>query len=171
MKLSKKLIGAVSNSIEEGLSNIDAACENGIDNDTFYEWIRKAKKYADKPLSRLTQHQRLCRKFKEETDKAKLKRKKFRISKLQDLDNPTGLIFLLKQEHPTEFNKEPFLIANFDKIKSYMESEYTESEIQAIREAIFKAEDRHQAEIQYAEDALFSDDDEGDNEGTETGKV
>lgn len=160
MKLTKELIEAVSNSIVEGLSNIDAACENGITNVTFYEWIRKAKQYADKSISKLTPHQKLCREFKQEIDRAKLKRKKFRISKLQNLDNPTGLIFLLKQEHPQEFNKEPFRVLNFEQLKKFMESEYLDSEIQKIEGAIWEAEDRRQAEIVYAEDKLFSEDDE-----------
>ena len=76
-------------------------------------------------------------------------------------DKPAALIFLLKNYAPEEYNKQPYLIANFDKLESYMESEYTEAEIQAVREAILKAEDRRQAEITYDEDATFNSDDEG----------
>lgn len=167
MKLSEAIIVSVCDSIEQGLSNIDASYENGIDNDTFYKWIQKAKAHADKPLSKLTLHQRLCRKFKQETDKAKLKRKKFRISKLQDLDNPTGLIFLLKQEHPQEFNKEPVPIPNFKKLEEFMASEYTQSEIEEIRKAIRGAEARRQSEVVFDEDPLFGNDDDDEGEDNE----
>ena len=39
-----------------------------------------------------------------------------------------------------------------------MASEYTESEIIAIREAILAAEDRRQSEVEYEEDDLFTKD-------------
>lgn len=155
MKLTESLIKTFSESIMGGLSNIDAAAENDIAPKTFYEWIRKAKETADRPLSRLTPHQKLCRQFKETIDKAKLKRKRKRISKLQDLNNPTGLIFLLKQEHPEEFNKEPVQIPNFAALEDFMASEYTQSEIETIRKAVRAAETRRQAEIMYDEDPLF----------------
>ena len=160
MKLTKELIEAVSESIMGGLSNIDAAAENDIATKTFYEWIQKAKATTDRPPSKLTPHQKLCRQFKETIDKAKLKRKRFRLSKLQDLDNPTGLIFLLKQEHPEEFNKEPVPIPNFQKLEDFMTSEYTQQEIEVIRKAIRDAETRRQADVKYDENELFGEDDE-----------
>ena len=160
MKLTEELIKSVSESIIDGLSNTDAAAINDITDKVFYEWIRKARDTADRPPSKLTPHQKLCRQFKETIDKAKLKRKRLRISKLQDLDNPTGLIFLLKQEHPQEFNKEPVPIPNFSKLEEFMASEYTQSEIEAIRKAIRAAENRRQSDVVFAEDALFGDGDE-----------
>lgn len=160
MKLTDQLIKSVSESIEGGLSNIDAAAENDISKAVFYQWIQKAKSTADRPLSKLTPHQKLCRQFKETIDKAKLKRKRFRISKLQDLDNPTGLIFLLKQEHPEEFNKEPVPIPNFKKLEEFMTSEYTQQEIEAIRKVIRTAEARRQSDVKYDENELFGESDE-----------
>ena len=156
MKLTDALITEIAESIDKGLSNIDAAAVSGIDNSTFYRWLRIAKEAADKPASKISQHARLCKQFKAAIEKAKLTRKKRWIQKLEACKSPAGIIFLLKQNYPSEFNKEPIAIMNFGALEDFMRSEYTQQEIEAIRKAIRAAEMRRQASIKYDEDELFS---------------
>ena len=155
MKLTEALITEITESIDKGLSNIDAAAVSGIDNSTFYRWLRTGKEAADKPSSRVSQHARLCKQFQSAIEKAKLTRKKRWIQKLEACKSPAGIIFLLKQNYPAEYNKEPVAIMNFGALEDFMRSEYTQQEIEAIREAVHAAESRRQKDIQYDEDELF----------------
>ena len=167
MKLTDTIINAVSKDIEAGLSNRDACRVNDISEDILYNWLRTAKTAISK--KKKTKRDRMCIKFAEAMEASKVKRKRSLVKKLEAMDDkPAALIFLLRNYAPEEYNRQPYLIANFDKLESYMESEYTEAEIQAIRDAILRAEDRRQAEITYNEDTAFSSDDEGDNRDTET---
>ena len=157
IKLDKVLIKAIADDIGSGLSNQDACWVNGISKQSLYNYLAIAKKSEGKPCEELSEHQRNCVDLMDSLKKARVERKRERIKKLEAMDDkPAALIFLLKNEYPQEFNRQPYLIPNFDKLESYMESEYTESEIQAIRDAILKAEDRRQAEIAYNEDTAFS---------------
>ena len=164
MKLTKELIASVSDSIMGGLSNKEAAAVNDIDNSTFYRWLSKAKETAGKPASKLSKHQVLCRLFKETIDKARFERKKRWIQKLDECSSPAGIIFLLKMTYPAEFNKQPVLIPNFKKLEEFMASEYTQSEIEAIRKAVRAAENRRQSEVVFDEESLFGDMEEIDEQ-------
>ena len=156
-KLTPDLITEISQDIEKGLSNTDACRINDITRQSLHNWLGIAKDSHGKPRSKLTQHQRHCLDLFDALKKAKIRRKQSLVKKLEAMDDkPAALIFLLKNYAPEEYNRQPYLIPNFDKLESYMESEYTESEIQAIRDAILKAEDRRQAEIAYNEDTAFS---------------
>ena len=155
MKLTEELIKSIARSVVDGFSNSDAAALNDVSRQSFYVWIAKAEDTADKPLSKLTPHQKLCRQFKDTLDKAKLQRKKKWIEKLEACNSPTGIIFLLKQTYPAKFNTQPIPIPNFSKLEEFMRSEYTQLEIEAIREAVFAAESRRQSEVVYEEDTLF----------------
>lgn len=160
MKLTEELITELVESISIGLSNIEAAAISGIDNSTFYRWLRLAEEAEDKPASKISKHARLCKQFKAAVDKAKLERKKRWIQKLEACKSPSGIIFLLKQNYPDEYNKEPVPIPNFQKLEEFMRSEYTQHEIEAIREAVRAAETRRQKGIRYDEDELFGDSNE-----------
>lgn len=159
-KLTQERINLICDDIADGLSNKDACYVNDITDRIFYKWLATARESLDKPRSRLSAHQRLCIQLFQSLKKAKLKRKQKRIKTLQGLPNPTGLIFLLKNEYPDEFNKQPILIPNFQAIEKYMASEYTQAEIQAVREAILAAEERRQSEIEYDEDDAFTEHDD-----------
>lgn len=164
MKLSEELIETIGKEIEDGLSNRDACRLHDITEQTFYGWIAKA--HTAQSVSRKTPHQRLCIKFAREIHNARIRRKKNLVQTLQKMDHsPASAIFLLKNISPSEFNREPYKVLNFDRLESYMESEYTEDEIQAVRDAIFKAEDRRMKEIQYDENESFED--TGDSEGND----
>ena len=92
-------------------------------------------------------------------ESARLKRKQRFLEKLEDNKSPAGIIFLLKQTYPDEFNKEPVPLPNFQKLEEFMTAEYTQQEIEAIRKAIRSAEQRRQANVKYDENELFGDDD------------
>ena len=158
MKLTEELIQTIAKDVREGLSNIDACRVNDINNSTFYEWINQGKAAKNKP--RKTERDRLCINFIQALDKAKIKRKQLRLKKLEENNSATGLIFLLKQEYPKEFNKEPVPIPNFQKLEEFMMSEYTQQEIEMIRKAIRSAEMRRQADVKYDENELFGEDDD-----------
>lgn len=158
MKLTEELIQTIAKDVFQGLSNVDACRVNDIDNSTFYGWVRQGKAAEDKP--RKTQRDRLCIKFIRALEIAKLKRKQLRLQKLEENNSPAGLIFLLKQEFPDEYNKEPVPLPNFQKLEEFMRNEYTQQEIKAIRKAIRAAETRRQADVKYDENELFGEDDE-----------
>ena len=98
MKLTEELITEISESVSTGLSNRDAALLSNIDNSTFYRWLRKAKKAADKPASKISQHARLCKQFKVSIEKAKLTRKKRWIQKIRGVYVPYRYNFLAETE-------------------------------------------------------------------------
>ena len=156
-KITPELREAICKDIADGLSNKDACYVNDIDESTFYKWLTTAKESKDKQASKLSVHQRACVKLFQSLKKEVLKRKKKRIKTLQQQAAPVGLIFLLKNEYPDEFNKQPILIPNFEAIEKYMASEYTQAEIESVREAILAAEERRQSEIEYDEDDTFTD--------------
>ena len=158
MKLTEELIKAIAEDVLEGLSNIDACRVNDITRTTFYDWINQGKAAQDKP--RKTQRDRLCLKFIQALEKAKLKRKQNRLQMLENNKSPAGVIFLLKQEYPDEYNKEPVPLPNFEKLELFMQAEYTQQEIEAIRKAIHAAEARRQSEVRYDENELFGGTDE-----------
>ena len=156
-KITKDLIKAICEDIAGGLSNQDACYVNDITKQSFYKWLSIARDCKYKQRSKLSLHQRNCVDLFDSLKKARLKRKQNRIKQLQSLSNPTGLIFLLKNEYPDEFNKQPLLIPNFEAIEKYMTSEYTQAELEAVREAIMVAEARRQSEIEYDEDDTFTE--------------
>lgn len=157
-RITHQLITSVVKSIEGGLTNKEACYIHSISETTFYRWLKDAEAVRDTDADDLTQYQKLCVKFCESIKRAKISRKQKRIELLEASESPVALIFLLKNEYPREFNKRPYLIPNFAKLEEYMASEYTESEIIAIREAILAAEDRRQSEVEYEEDDLFTKD-------------
>ena len=157
MKLTPEIIESISQSVESGLSTTDAAAENNISRETFYAWLRKADDTADRQPSKLTQHQKLCRQFKKAIHKAKMKRKKRWISFLETCKSPAGVIFLLKMTYPGEFNKQPIQVPNFSALEDFMRGEYTQLEIEAIRQAVHAAEARRQSEVRYDENELFGE--------------
>lgn len=162
-KLSQALIIDICEQVEAGLNNKEACEVNDVTDSAMYKWIRNAEKALEKPQSQRTDHQKLCVKFFQSLKKSRHKRKRKRIQSLQQINTANGLIFLLKNEYPREFNRRPHLIPNFEKLEDYMASEYTQAEINAIREAIFAAEDRRESEVEYDENAAFTQDGEGDN--------
>ena len=164
IKLDAALIKAICRDIADGLSNQDACYVNDITPRVFYKWLAIAQESGDKPKSRLSQHQRNCVQLFHALKKARLKRKQSRIKELQESPSAAGKIFLLKNEYPKEFNRQPYLIPNFEKLEAFMESEYTQSEIEAIRTAILAAESRRQSEIEYDEDDQFSQHTESNTE-------
>ena len=121
IKLDKALIKAICKNVANGLSNQDACYVNDIDESTFYKWLKSAQTSADKPLSKLSAHQRNCVHLFQSLKKARLKRKENRIQSLQENPSPTGQIFLLKNEYPKEFNRQPYLIPNFEKLEAFMD--------------------------------------------------
>ena len=158
-KLTPELITAIAKDITNGLNNQEACHVNGITKQTFYVYLKTAEDCKDTPRSKLSEHQRNCVDFSDALKNAKILRKRERISKLEQMDSATALIFLLKNEYPAEFNKQPYLIPNFEKLEAYMQSEYTQDEIQAVRDAIWKAEQRRESERQYDENDLFAKED------------
>ena len=167
-KLTAELIKAISENVKEGLTDREACFVNNISRETFYKYLKTAENCKEKSRSKLSEHQRNCLDFLDTIKKAKILRKRLRISKLQEMPSPTGLIFLLKNEYPAEFNKQPVLIPNFQKLEEYMESEYTQSELEKIRTAILEAEARRQSEIEYDEDDGFTGDNPVDIKKVET---
>lgn len=159
-RLSDAKIKAIADDVARGLSNKDACDVNDVSQTIFYQWINIAKDCNGK--DELTEHQKLCIKFVKAIKKAKYRRKQARIEKLDAHESVAGIIFLLKNEYPKEFNKQPYIIPNFDKLEEYMASEYTQAEIEAVRTAILAAEDRREREVEHDEDAMFVSD--GDND-------
>ena len=160
MKLTEEMINSLVADVGAGLSNQDAAKVNGISKRIFYDWLDVASTVRETGKKRLTMREKLCIQLVDKLEAAKLNRKKRLIQNLDESNSPAGSIFLLKQLHPQEFNKEPVPIPNFQKLESFMAEEYTQSEIEAIRKAIHAAEQRRQSDVRYAEDKLFGDDDE-----------
>lgn len=168
-RLTQEKIEDIANDVASGLNNKDACEVNDISQVTFYRWINIAKNCDGK--EELTEHEELCVNFVNSIKKAKHRRKQLRIEKLDNHDSVVGTIFLLKNEYPNEYNRQPIHIANFDKLEEYMQSEYTQAEINAVREAIFAAEDRREAEMKYDEDAIFCEDAEGVDEAHSAAEV
>lgn len=162
-KLSIELIKEISDDIASGLNNKEACEVNDITESCMYKWISKAKEALDKAKSKRTEHQQLCVEFFQSLKKARHRRKQQRIQVLDTSDNVTGIIFLLRNEYPREYNRKPHAIPNFEKLEEYMVSEYTQAEIDAIRKAIFAAEDRRESEVEYDENIIFAEDGTGDN--------
>ena len=164
-KLDQALIDSVCEHIANGTSNKDACYLKSISESGFYEWMSVAKKSEVKQPSKRTKREKLCLEFLESLKKAKILREQNRIQQLEASSHPTGIIFLLKNEDPGKWNKQPYLIPNFEKLEAYMQSEYTQSEIEAIRSAILAAEERRQSEIEYDENENFT---EHKDNGTES---
>ena len=76
----------------------------------------------------------------------------------------TGLIFLLKNKYPFEFNKEVHKVLNFTALEKFMEEHYTEDEINRIRDAVLAAEARRESELEYDEHELFAKDEVDEDE-------
>ena len=123
-----------------GTSNKDACYLKSISEPVFYQWLSIAKEALGKQASKRTKREKLCIEFLESIKKARILREQNRIQTLEASSHPTGIIFLLKNEDPSKWNKQPYLIPNFEKLEAYMQSEYTQSEIEAIRSAILAAE-------------------------------
>ena len=155
MKLTDELIEALANDVGSGLSNRDAAKVNNISEPAFYDWLKVASTVRKTGKKRLTKRERDCCKLADALESARLKRKQRFLEKLEDNKSPAGIIFLLKQTYPDEFNKEPVPLPNFSKLEEFMASEYTQSEIEDIRRAIRKAEARRQSDVTFDEDPLF----------------
>ena len=160
MKLTDEMIEALANDVGAGLSNRDAAKVNNISERVLYDWLEVAKTVRETEKKRLTLREKSCCKLADALASAKLERKKRFLEKLEDNKSPAGIIFLLKQTYPDEFNKEPVPLPNFQKLEEFMAAEYTQQEIEAIRKAIRVAETRRQSDVKYDENALFGDDDE-----------
>ena len=157
-KLTPDTIKAISEAIESGLTNKDAMFINDVGESAFYSWLRESDRATQvENTDDLSDHQKLCIKFSQSIKKARIRRKQRRIAKLEETTSPAGPIFLLKNEYPEEFNKQPYLIPNFEKIDQYMASEYTQAEYQAVKDAIMRAEQRREAERQYDEDDAFTE--------------
>ena len=155
MKLTSEMIEALANNVGAGLSNRDAAKVNNIHETTLYDWLKTAATVRATGKKRLTVRDRNCCKLADALESARLKRKQRFLEKLEDNKSPAGIIFLLKQMYPDEFNKEPVPLPNFEKLEAFMASEYTQQEIEVIRKAIHTAEKRRQSEVRYAENELF----------------
>ena len=160
MKLTAEMIEALANDVGTGLSNRDAAKVNNIHETTLYDWLKVASTVRKTGKKRLTKRERDCCKLVDALESARLKRKQRFLEKLEDNKSPAGIIFLLKQAYPDEYNKEPVPLPNFEKLEQFMQAEYTQQEIEAIRKAIHAAEARRQSEVRYDENELFGDDDE-----------
>lgn len=155
MKLTSLLIKEIASDILDGLNIKDACKVNGITPQTFRNWISRAETARDK--DELTDKDKLYIEFDDVIAKTKLKRKRNLIATLQNHEKSvTGIIFLLKNLYPFEFNKEVHKVLNFDALEKYMQENYTQQEIDRIREAVFAAEDRREQETQYDEDDLFA---------------
>ena len=170
MKLSDEIIKSLVKNVCAGLSNKDAAKAESITERIFYEWLQTAAFVTETGKKRLTKREKLCVKLAERLESARLERKKRFLEKLEDNKSPAGIIFLLKQAYPDEFNKEPVPLPNFQKLEEFMASEYTQPEIEAIRKAIHAAEARRQSEIRYDENEQFgeTEDDQTTGENDET---
>lgn len=155
MKLSEDTIEQFISDVDSGLSNKDACAANEISEESYYSWMRQAKEAISKKNK--TDKDKLCIKLIQGLKGAKASRRLRRIEKLEEIDSPAGLIFLLKNDDPKQFNKKEFVVANFDKLEQYMQEEYSQSEIEDIRKAIFAAEERREQEIEFDEDEVFKE--------------
>lgn len=164
MKLSEEIIYEIVNHVEDGLTDKDAALCADIGYSTFALWKKIGNEAKNK--SRKTKRDNLCLDLVEQLKKARILRKKRLISSLEEANNVTATIFLLKNYDPKEFNKKEFVIGNFDQLEKYMEQEYTQDEIDAVRKAIIDAEQRKEREIEYDEEPIFNQDGEFQDEET-----
>lgn len=163
MKISEEIVKSLVKNVCAGLSNKDAAKAESISEMTFYDWLRTAEAIRESGKKRLTARDKLCVQLADRLEAARLQRKKRFLEKLEDNKSPAGIIFLLKQAYPDEFNKEPVPLPNFQKLEEFMASEYTQPEIEAIRKAIHTAEARRQSEIRYDENEQFGGTDDAEN--------
>ena len=166
-RITHQLITSVVKAIEEGLTNKDACFIHDIHESTFYKWITDGKNAIGK--DELTGYEKLCVKFIESLKKGKIRRQQQRIKALEGMPNPTGIIFLMKNEDPAKWNRQPYLIPNFEKLEAYMQAEYTQAELAAVRSAIMAAEERREAERHYDEDDNFTNDKRVDIKKVELG--
>ena len=168
-RITHQLITSVVKAIEEGLTNKDRALSMTFGETTFYKWITDAESAEDKDKDELTDYEKLCIKFVQSLKKARLRRQQKRIKALEGMPNPTGIIFLMKNEDPAKWNRQPYLIPNFEKLEAYMQAEYTQAELAAVRSAIMSAEERREAERHYDEDDNFTNDKRVDIKKVELG--
>ena len=119
-RITHQLITSVVKSIEDGLNNKESCFVHDIGETTFYKWIRDAEAAKDKHKDDLTDYEKLCIKFVQSFKKARLRRQQKRIQALEGMPNPTGIIFLMKNEDPAKWNKQPYLIPNFERLEAYM---------------------------------------------------
>lgn len=156
-RITHQLITSVVKAIESGLTNKESCAINDISETTFYRWLNDADTARSTDADALTDYQKLCVKFCESLKKAKIRRQQKRIEALEGMPNPTGIIFLMRNEDPARWNRQPHLIPNFEKLFHYMQNEYTQAEFEAVQDAIFAAEQRRQSEVEFDEDDLFKE--------------